>query len=158
VVLLLVFPEIRENPAEKKTKARRTMRKVILRIPWKSFIAVSCILAVTACVSYGTKVDQGKVAQFVKGKTTYEEVIQELGKPTQSMMSSDGTRTVTYTYMQSQITPATFIPFVGMFRGGSESENTQGILNFDKNSVLTNYSASEGGMSMGTGITSGKKQ
>jgi len=106
----------------------------------------------------GTKVDQAMVAQFEKGKTTHAEVIQQLGKPTQSTMNSDGTRTVMYTYMQSQINAANFIPVVGMFVRGSESENTTVTLNFDKNSLLTDYTASEGATSVGTGITSGGKQ
>jgi outer membrane protein assembly factor BamE (lipoprotein component of BamABCDE complex) len=106
----------------------------------------------------GTKVDQATVAQFEKGKTTHAEVIQQLGKPTQSTMNSDGTRTVTYMYMQSQVNAANFIPFVGPFVRGTESENTTVTLNFDRNSLLTNYTASEGGTSVGTGLTSGRRQ
>ena len=68
------------------------------------------LLALTSCVSMGTKVDQDKLARFEKGKTTYTEVIQQLGKPTQSTVNSDGTRKVVYTYMQSQAKASNFIP------------------------------------------------
>lgn len=121
------------------------------------FALIVCF-ALSACMSAGTKVDHQKVAQFVKGKTTYAEVIQQLGKPTRSTINSDGVRTITYTYEQSQMSASSFIPFVGAFVGGTESENTTVVMNFDKNSVLVDYTATEGGMDMGTGITSGRKQ
>ena len=130
------------------------MKGVIMRYV---FVIVA-LLALTSCMSMGTKVDQEKMAQFVKGKTTYTEVIQQLGKPTQSTMNSDGSRMVVYTYVQSQMRAANFIPIVGAFTGGADTENTSVTLNFDKDSLLTNYSASQGSSSIGTGLTSGAKQ
>jgi hypothetical protein len=50
------------------------------------------------------------------------------------------------------------IPFVGMFVGGAETENTSVVLSFDRSSVLTSYTSTEGGSSLGTGISSGAKQ
>lgn len=116
------------------------------------------VLSLHACASYGTKVEQDKLSQFVKGKTTYTEVIEKLGKPTQNTINADGSRTITYMYGQSQAKAANFIPFVGAFLGGAESENTTVTLNFDKRNILTSFSASEGGVQMGTGITSGQRQ
>lgn len=114
--------------------------------------------ALSACMSYGKKVDQEKVTQFVKGKTTYAEVIQQLGKPTQSTINADGTKTISYDYSQSQVSAASFIPIIGSFVGGTESEHTSVVLTFDEKLVLTTYTAAEGGVSMGTGVTSGRKQ
>jgi outer membrane protein assembly factor BamE (lipoprotein component of BamABCDE complex) len=116
------------------------------------------ILSLSACMSMGKKVDQEKVSQFVKGKTTYAEVVQELGKPTQSTIHSDGTRTALYTYVQSQAKAASFIPIVGAFMGGADVESTTTTLSFDKKSVLTSYTATEGGSSTGTGLSSGSRQ
>jgi outer membrane protein assembly factor BamE (lipoprotein component of BamABCDE complex) len=131
-----------------------TKRGVVMR----SLFLIVALFALSACVPMGTKVEQEKVSQFVPGKTTYTEVIQQLGEPTQSTMNSDGTRTVTYMYTQSQINAANFIPVVGMFVRGSESENTAVTLNFDKNALLTDFTASEGGTAVGTGLTSGRRQ
>ena len=115
--------------------------------------------ALSACFSGGTKVDPGKVAQFEKGKTTYAEVIQQLGKPNQSTVNADGKRTIIYTYHQTEMSAASFIPFVGMFFAGqSESENTNTTLSFDKDLILTDYTASEGALNIGTGAGSGGKQ
>lgn len=116
------------------------------------------VLTLTACMSYGTKVDQDKLSQFQKGKTTYAEVIEKLGKPTQNTINSDGTRTIMYMYAQAQANAANFIPLVGSFLGGAESENTTVTLTFDKRNILTSYTASEGGAETGTGITSGRRQ
>lgn len=116
------------------------------------------IFSLSACMSMGKKVDQEKVSQFVKGKTTYAEVVQQLGKPSQSTINSDGSRTAMYMYIQSQANAASFIPIVGLFAGGANTENTTVTLSFDNKSVLTSYTASEGGSSMGTGITSGARQ
>jgi hypothetical protein len=44
------------------------------------------------------------------------------------------------------------------FAGGADTENTNVMLEFDQNSVLTNYSATQGSSSMGTGINSGARQ
>lgn len=124
----------------------------------RPFLMLIIISMLFACVSSGTKVDQDKLAQFTKGKTTYAEVIQKLGKPNQSTINSDGTRTISYTYLQSQAKASNFIPFVGAFMGGSDTENTNVIINFDENSILTNYTASQGGSQLNTGIVSGQRQ
>jgi outer membrane protein assembly factor BamE (lipoprotein component of BamABCDE complex) len=116
------------------------------------------VLTLTACMSMGKKVDQDTVQSFEKGKTTYAQVVARLGKPSQSTINSDGTRTAMYTYMQSQVNAANFIPFVGMFVGGAETENTSVVLSFERSSVLTSYTSTEGGSSLGTGISSGAKQ
>lgn len=116
------------------------------------------VFALNACMSMGTKVDQEKLSQFVKGKTTYAEVVQQLGKPTQNTINSDGTRTITYIYAQSQAKAENFIPIVGGLFGGATTENTTVMLNFDKRNILTGYTASEGGMEAGSGIMSGRKQ
>lgn len=115
-------------------------------------------LALSACMSMGTKVDQEKVSQFVKGKTTYSEVIQQLGKPSSSTINDDGSRTIMYMYVQSQAKASSFIPIVGAFVGGADSESTTVTMNFDKKSLLVSYTASEGGMNVGTGYVSGGRQ
>lgn len=119
---------------------------------------IIAVLALTACMSMGTKVDQEKLSQFVKGKTTYAEVVQQLGKPTQNTINSDGTRMIMYMYAQSQAKAENFIPFVGGLLGGATTENTTVTLNFDRRNILTGYTASEGGMEAGSGIMSGRKQ
>lgn len=108
------------------------------------YLILFVLLVLSACTSTGTKVDPEKLTTFVKGKTTYSEVVQQLGKPDQSTVNSDGTTTITYTYNQSVGEAANYIPFVGGFiEGGAGSENTTVTIDFDKKSVLTGHKVTE---------------
>ena len=122
------------------------------------YLLVWVLLVLSACTSTGTKVDQEKLSTFVKGKTTYSEVIQQLGKPDQSTANNDGTIIITYTYKQSAAKGASFIPFVGGFiEGGAGSEDTTVTINFDNKSVLMGYTVSEKDMDAGAENIKGNK-
>jgi hypothetical protein len=118
----------------------------------KKLMIVAAISMLTACMSMGTKVETKDLTGFTKGKTTYSEVVNRLGTPTQSTVNSDGTKTAIYFYTEAQAKAATFIPIVGMFAGGADSENTTVTLTFDQHSVLSNYSSSTGQSSVSTGF------
>lgn len=124
----------------------------------KAVLIVAVALGLSACVATGRKVTQEQVSRFQKGKTTYQEVIADLGEPTNSTLHSDGSRAISYTYAQSQASAASFIPYVGGLVGGSESEHTSVYLTFDKNGLLTDYASTSGKTSTGTGLLSGQRQ
>ncbi len=124
----------------------------------KTIFIIATALMLSACVATGKKVTQEKVSQFEIGKTTYQEVIQELGEPTDSTLRSDGSREITYSYAQSQMKAQNFIPYVGGFLGGRESESSFVYMSFNKRGVLTHYSARSGKQSTGTGLISGQRQ
>jgi outer membrane protein assembly factor BamE (lipoprotein component of BamABCDE complex) len=108
------------------------------------YLPVLMLLVLSACTSTGTKVDQEKLSSFVKGKTTYSEVIQQLGKPDQSETHNDGTVIIIYTHKESVAKVANFIPFAGGFiEGGAGSEDTTVAIKFDNKSVLVGYTVSE---------------
>ena len=116
------------------------------------------VLSLGGCMSTGVKVDPDKLTSFQKGRTTYAEVVQKLGPPTQNDIHADGARTAIYRYMHSQQNATNFIPIVGWFANGATTENTSVTLNFDKHSLLVDYSSSEGGTDISTGIANGAKQ
>ena len=87
------------------------------------FIVLS-FLAISGCFSSGTKVDQSTVSKFEIGETTKSEVISALGDPNNSTIKSDGTSSITYTYVQAQTKAASFIPYVGLFAGGADLESS----------------------------------
>lgn len=124
----------------------------------KTVLVVAAALTLSACFATGKKVTQEQVSQFHKGKTTYQEVITSLGAPTNSTLHSDGSRSISYSYAQSQASAASFIPYVGGLIGGRESEHTSVYMTFDKNDVLTDYAATSGRNSTGTGLLSGQRQ
>lgn len=114
------------------------------------YLSLLVLLVLSACASTGTKVDQEKLSTFVKGKTTYSEVIRQLGEPDQSTAKEDGAVMVAYTYKQSAAKGTSHIPFVGGFiEGGAGSEDTTVTIEFDNNSVLVGYTISEKDMETG---------
>ena len=120
----------------------------------KKLLLPALLLTLAACASSGVKIDQAKIEALQKGKTTYAEVLQSFGKPTSNTVLSDGSRMVFYNYFGVQTHPETFIPVVGAFVGGADSEHSIVTLNFDKSGVLKDYTASEGGSGTGTGFES----
>ena len=108
-------------------------------------IMVLAALFLSACASgAGKKIDQDKFSHFVKGKTTYAEVVRELGEPSTVTRNADGSKMAMYSYGQTRVKPQTYIPIVGSFIGGTEMDTQTSLVYFDKKGVLTNYSASEG--------------
>ena len=118
----------------------------------KPLITTISFLALSACASSGVKVDQSKLSDLHKGETTYQQAVQKLGKPSSVMLLDDGSRTAMYIYTSAQARPESFIPIVGAFVGGADTENTFTTLNFDKNGILQRYSSNQGAMGIGTGF------
>ena len=67
-----------------------------------------------------------KVSQIKKGVTTRAEVEALLGPPANVFMMPEGKRMMSYSYSSTKAeghaTAATYIPYVGMFAGGSKGE------------------------------------
>jgi membrane-associated protease RseP (regulator of RpoE activity) len=103
-------------------------------------------------MSAGVQVDQRTVQRFVKGRTTYPEVIAALGQPTSSTIRSDGKQIIMYTYVQMQARPESFIPYVGLFLGGADTRSSSASFIFDRNGVLEDYASSTSQLGAGTGL------
>src|ERR1700722_2049595 len=96
---------------------------------------LTIIFGLTGCASAGVKVDQSKMAQFHKGQTTYSDVIAALGAPSQSSVDDMGNRSISYIYTSTQARPETFIPVVGAFVGGADTENNMAAFYFDSQRI-----------------------
>lgn len=116
------------------------------------YLTIAALLTLSACATSGVKVDQSKLTSLHKGETTYSEAIQLLGKPSSVSVSDDGSRMVSYIYTSSQARPETFIPIVGAFVGGMDTETSSANLTFDKNGILRGYNSNQGAMGVGTGL------
>jgi outer membrane protein assembly factor BamE (lipoprotein component of BamABCDE complex) len=124
----------------------------------KVFCVVVLISFCSGCIAMGTKVSESQLDTLTRGVTTYSEVVQALGTPTSAMLRPDGSRQATYTYTQSQARVANYIPVVGAFLQGGDTEQTTVTLEFNTKSVLTAYWATQGKLGVGTGFTSGARQ
>lgn len=94
-----------------------------------------------------------QVRKFEAGKTTYADVVKELGPPTTVTAKSNGTRSCIYTYTMAKARAASFIPVVGIFPGGADTRITNTTFNFDASGLLTDYST--GNTSLGAGALVG---
>lgn len=121
----------------------------------KSIGALALAIALSACASSGVKVTEDQTSGFTPGQTTRQEVISRLGKPTMQTRLSDGTRLVQYTYAESSVRASTFIPIVGAFVGGADTNMSNVQIRFDNQDRLIDMSHSEGEMGSGTGFAAG---
>ncbi|MBV8798920.1 MAG: hypothetical protein JOY77_10245 [Alphaproteobacteria bacterium] len=117
-------------------------------------LAMASAVALAGCMATGVQVDQKAISKFEKGRTTVADVEAALGAPTNSMISSDGDQTIMYNYMQMQMRPESFIPYVGAFVGGADTKSSFAMFKFDQRGVLVNYTLSNGQMGMGTNLES----
>lgn len=103
----------------------------------KRLLIIACCYALVACGSTsGAKVSQEQSSQFIKGKTTMDQVIAALGKPNTKTTKDDGDTLLQYVYVNTSVRGATFIPFIGAFAGGADIETEVSGFTFDKNGVL----------------------
>ena len=114
--------------------------------------AIVALFFLVGCASSGVKVSQDAVDKLQRGKTTYADVIQSLGRPTGSGTMPDGSRYVSYHYFSAQARPETFIPIVGVFAGGADTESSSVMIFFDKDGVIKNFTSNQSGMGSGSGF------
>jgi hypothetical protein len=105
-----------------------------------------------ACASSGVKVDPSKVNDFTVGKSTCADVQAELGNPTQRYQLADEKIRWVYSYAAVQAHPETFIPIVGAFVGGADTETTMVGFRFSKNCILEKTISAESGTGTGTNL------
>jgi len=111
-----------------------------------------CAGLLCSCASSGVKVDQSAMTEFTAGKSTCADVQARLGPPNviRPSNSGDDSKTVwIYSYGAAQAHPENFIPVVGVFAGGYDTEATAAAFRFTSNCVLdgTRYAS----MNMGSG-------
>lgn len=115
--------------------------------------AVAVSVALVGCAASGVQVKDEQLSSLAPGETTQQEVIAALGKPTSRIRNSDGTTTILYTYAEARTRASTFIPIVGLFAGGVDTNHSTAILRFDKEGKLIDHSMSEGEMGTATGVS-----
>ncbi len=118
-----------------------------------SVVIAFCAVALLAgCASAGTQVDQSKVAAFERGKTTYAQVIAQLGMPNANSVAADGSRVIVYTYTQVRTRPQSFIPIIGAFVAKADADSNVYSFTFDQRGVLVSYSTNNTAVTAGTGL------
>lgn len=114
-----------------------------MRIRTLTLIMFSAILAGCATSQTGKEFDTSKVDRIEDGETTKSEIVQWFGKPqgrgTHSAPEGDQYETYTYSYAEGTVKAESYIPFVGMFLGGSESESKVLTVHFDDSDKVAQH-------------------
>ncbi|MFD1009085.1 outer membrane protein assembly factor BamE domain-containing protein [Oceanisphaera ostreae] len=114
----------------------------------------SCILCafLVGCASYGGKIDANAVSQIEKGKTTEAQVYALLGNPMSVGISSEGKKFLMYMYTESQVKASTFIPIVGAFVGGADTNSQTLQVWIDEQGLVSSYAYNNSQTELKTGI------
>jgi hypothetical protein len=88
--------------------------------PWRmtfKLILVTILMTLAGCATQqvGHDFDEGKLATFKANQTTMDEVIAELGQPTERETESDGQVRLHYEWIQSGSGVSAYVPVVSMF-------------------------------------------
>ncbi len=112
------------------------------------------IAFLAGCVSSGVMVSDKQISQFKQGVTKESDIVAALGKPT-SVTTYNGVRMISYTGVQAQARASSFIPIVGAFVGGSDSQVSSVIFKIGADGVLTDIISNQSAMGTGTGFAAG---
>lgn len=116
--------------------------------------AIIAAYVLSGCASYGVMVTEKQAAQFKRGETSEEQIISALGKPT-TITTTNGVRMLIYTGVYAQARPASFIPFIGPFVGGTDSQVSHVIFKFDEHGKLAEVTSSQTTSGVGMGFAAG---
>jgi hypothetical protein len=105
-------------------------------------------------VSSGVRVADSQLTQFEKGKTTEADVVKALGPPT-SVTTTNGVRTLGYAGVHAQPRASSFIPIVGAFVGGADSQVSIVIFQFNADGKLETMTSTQSSTGTRTGIPAG---
>ncbi len=105
------------------------------------------------CASTGRKIDQSQVQTITKGETTKEQVVARLGSPDRIMKLGNGDTIFTYGYARVTAKPATFIPIVGAFAGGANTQYQSCAVTFGPDGIVKNITSMQGGTEANMGAT-----
>jgi len=95
--------------------------------------------------------DQSKISKIRQGVSTKSDIVALFGEPAGINHKEDGGEEWSYNYEDYSIKPQTYIPFVGLFAGGSTSSSSSLIVTFDKKGTVTAYATNKSGMDTSLG-------
>ena len=100
------------------------------------------------CVSMGRDFDASRVSEIKEGQTTEAELISMFGNPNNRATGTGQATQLTWMYTHHRTKPGTYVPVVGTFIGGADTEQRMLTVNLDSEGVVTSYSVSGGDTEM----------
>jgi hypothetical protein len=108
-------------------------------------LSIISLLTLSSCsVNQGNNAikDFGRYSSLQKGSSVKKEIYNTFGQPHDVNYVSSSSRW-TYYNLQSTMSGATFIPFIGLIAGGTNDQITTAEFFFTSQGKLQNYSTSE---------------
>lgn len=104
------------------------------------FVFIITTLFITGCSTSGNQKIKNETAQslqstIIKNKTTKSEIVSKLGEPDTKTTLDDGNEQWRYFMSNNQFNAATFIPVVGLFTGGSQTQSKTLDIEFNGQTV-----------------------
>lgn len=121
-------------------------------------IVIAALAALAGCATVGREVSKDQIGALHKGETTTTQAATLLGQPTTVSTLGDGRQIWIYSFAHAQARPASFIPVVGLFAGGTDVRATNVSLTFDPAGVLQNYTSTTTNTAAGYGVSGGAYQ
>ena len=118
---------------------RQTMTPVLLMV-----VAAS----LSACgASAGREVDTSKITTYQQGVTPCSKIRTDLGQPLETATDVDGSKQLTYGRTETTVRGETFIPIVGWFAGGADTDYDFVQIKCDASDVYVEHKATKGRVS-----------
>ena len=116
-----------------------------------AWVVLSCLLLPTCSFSNGHQLTAAQVNQFSPGRSTISDVQAQLGSPTNTARSSDGTTTLQYRWGTNTASGQNYIPVVGPFIAKSNYTGSVVTYMFAPNGVLTSFRKEDEGQAQSAG-------
>lgn len=111
------------------------------------------VLFMLGCATHGNEIDTAFANSIERGVTTETEIRENLGAPQSVGLDGQGNKTMTYVYAKSQAKAESFIPIVGSFVGGADTESTSLLIIVDsKTGVVKDFALNESKTETKTGV------
>lgn len=113
---------------------------------------ITCWL-LAGCATHGNDIDSDFASKIQKGITTEKQVIAELGNPESVGLDGAGNKILTYVYAKSQAKAESFIPVVGSFMGGADTESKSLVVIVDSDTgIVKDFAFNESQTETKTGV------
>lgn len=106
-------------------------------------LILAALLLLAGCASAGTQIDATQVSKIEKGVTNQQDIRDMFGSPYSSGITADGETFYIYTFARTTTKGATFIPVVGLFAGGSDTQIETLQIWFDKENKVSQFNFSQ---------------
>lgn len=119
------------------------------------FFGALLVAGLAGCYSVGRKIDMDAVKQIKQGESTREDVRGLLKSPDSISTDGYGNETWMYMYARASAKPESFVPVVGMFAGGANSQSQMVMVQFGPDGKVSNLITNISGMEVGSGASAG---